>query len=174
MTEHIVLVGLPASGKTRLGKLIASHLSRDFIDLDAAIEAATGKTISQLFERGEEYFRQRETEALREAIGSQNPAVISTGGGIVEREVNRHMLARTHVVFIDVPVEIAIRRAQRSQARPLFAQNLPATMRKLAGRRRDLYLGVASQTVQLDDSEAKDNAQLIIDTINQYNPGELP
>lgn len=173
MNKHIVLVGLPASGKTKLGKIIASHYGLDFIDLDTLIETTTGQSIPTLFDRGEAYFRQCETEALKMAVDRAPAVVISTGGGVVERECNRQMLAETHVIFLDVPVDIAIRRAQRSSTRPLFRHDLAGTMRQLARRRRDLYASIATQTVSVNDRDAQENAALIIDTINTVLPEEI-
>lgn len=173
MNKHIVLVGLPASGKTKLGTMIASHFGWDFIDLDSLIETMTGESIPALFDRGEDHFRQCEIRALSSAVDREPPTVISTGGGVVERECNRQILTGTHVIFLDVPVDVAIRRAQRSSARPLFRNNLADTMRVLARRRHDLYASVATQTVRVDDRAAQDNAALIIDTINTYVPQEL-
>lgn len=103
---NIVLTGMPASGKSTMGKGLARSLGREFVDTDLLIEAKAGMKISKIFEDyGEEYFRNLETEAVFEA--SKNcGVVIATGGGVVLREENIMALKQNGIVFfIDRDVE---------------------------------------------------------------------
>jgi len=78
----IYLIGLPGSGKTTLGKQVAVKLQADFIDLDSAIEQNEGKSIAAIFkERGEDAFRQQESDLLHHYATSASPFVMATGGG---------------------------------------------------------------------------------------------
>lgn len=163
---NIVLVGLPGSGKTKLGRIVAREMGLDFIDLDQKIEDTAGQTIPQLFQHGEAHFRDWEARVLRESLEARD-AVISTGGGIVEREENRDLLAGELVVFLDVAVEEAIRRAQRSSHRPLLAGGVEEKMRALASRRTPWYNQVATLVVKVDQRPAKENAKRVIETVKQ-------
>lgn len=104
--KNIMLIGMPGSGKTTLGKLAAAKLELQFVDMDAYIEESLGKKVSDIFaEMGEGYFRGLES-ASAAIIGQTKGQIISTGGGFVLRE-NNITEAKKHavLVFIDRPVE---------------------------------------------------------------------
>lgn len=80
--KKIVLIGFMGSGKTTLGKKLASKLNISFVDLDEAIAEQEKMSISQLFEtKGEDYFRKIEHQKLKEILSKNNKIVLSTGGG---------------------------------------------------------------------------------------------
>src|SRR5689334_9925728 len=107
------------SGKTALGRQLAERLDRPFLDLDAAIEERSGKTIPELFaERGEPEFRRIEEHAVRVAVAVPEPSVIALGGGAVTSAETRARLAGEFVVLCDVDVDTAWRRVRGSD-RPL-------------------------------------------------------
>jgi len=86
--ENIILIGMPGSGKTSVGNLLAKRLGRQFIDIDCEIEKIAGCTIPEIFERdGEESFRELETKTLKQ-WGRESGLIIATGGGVVTREEN--------------------------------------------------------------------------------------
>ena len=123
-TPGIYLVGFMGSGKTTVGRLLADRLGWDFADLDAEIEAAQHSTIAQIFEeRGEGYFRQLETEAIRkhtQMVRAGQPMVIALGGGAVLREENFELLEDHGVtVWLDCPLDLARQRVERETHRPL-------------------------------------------------------
>lgn len=96
---NIVLTGMPASGKSTIGKCLAKALNRDFIDTDKLIEAKTGMSISKIFETyGEEYFRNLETDAVLDAAKNCG-AVIATGGGVILKEKNISALKQNGIIF---------------------------------------------------------------------------
>lgn len=98
-TQNIVLIGMPGSGKSTLGKKIAAQLNREFIDTDAEIEKAANMTIPEIFERyGEAHFREIEAEIAMKC-GSLSGKVIATGGGIVLRPENHYALAQNGVIY---------------------------------------------------------------------------
>ena len=104
--ENIILIGMPACGKTSVGKLLAKKLERRFVDTDALIEERAGCTISKIFEDyGEEEFRRIESEVIRE-VSSLGGAVISTGGGSILKGENVSALKENgKLYFIDRPLE---------------------------------------------------------------------
>ena len=90
--QNIVLIGMPGSGKTTVGKCIAEMSGRRFADSDELIVRLAGKSIPEIFAQdGEEVFRNWETKALAE-LGKQSGLVIATGGGCVTRECNYNLL----------------------------------------------------------------------------------
>lgn len=103
--QNIVLIGMPGSGKSTLGRRIADLTGKAFYDSDALIEARTGMTCGAYLEtRGEEAFRLEETAVLRE-VSQKSGCVIATGGGAVTRRENTDMLMRNGVtVFLDRPL----------------------------------------------------------------------
>ncbi len=96
--KNIVLVGMPGSGKSHIGKLLSAELDRPFADCDEMIVRREGN-IEDIFSRhGEEYFRQVETEVIKE-ISKESGYIISTGGGCVTQERNFDLLHQNSVVF---------------------------------------------------------------------------
>ena len=92
MMQNIILIGMPGSGKTTVGKLLASMTGKEFIDADAYLESYAKMPIPQIFsEYGEEHFRQLETQCLI-ALGKLSGKIIATGGGCVTRQENYPLL----------------------------------------------------------------------------------
>ena len=88
MPERVLLVGFMASGKTSVGKELASRLGWDFEDFDTAIEARTGKSVSQIFsEDGENEFRRLECGVAEELLARRN-TVVASGGGWPAQQVS--------------------------------------------------------------------------------------
>ncbi len=115
--ENIVLTGMPASGKSTVGKLLAEKLGRPFIDTDEEIEKQVGATPSQIFAtQGEAAFRDIETAVIKK-LASENGAVIATGGGAILRPENVDALRMNgRLFFINRPVEQLIPTADRPTA----------------------------------------------------------
>jgi shikimate kinase len=119
-------VGLPGAGKTTLGRQLAAHFNRPFLDLDAAIEARAGRAVSQIFaDEGEASFRALEAAVLREALAHPGPPlVLATGGGTPCFHDNMALLNRAGLtLWLDVPVEALAARFSAAEVakRPLMA-----------------------------------------------------
>ena len=97
--ENIVLIGMPGSGKSTVGRILAERTGKRFVDADTAIEEKAGCSIPHIFsERGEEAFRELETQVLNE-LGKQSGLVIATGGGCVTRDENYPPLHQNGRIF---------------------------------------------------------------------------
>jgi len=128
------------SGKSTVGRLLAERVGAVFIDLDVRIERLFGRTIGELFEAGEPYFRACERQALASLV--QEPAfaaqhvVVATGGGIVLDPANRQtMAAHGTVVHLDVPLDELIARLEAPDARavrPLAAGSTEGLRERLS------------------------------------------
>ena len=99
--KNIVLIGMPGSGKSTLGRYLAEILGRDFIDADPEIEKDTGKTIPELFAVSEDCFRRQETETVKR-LSRLEDKVLAMGGGVVLRPENIDFLKQNgRIIFID-------------------------------------------------------------------------
>ncbi len=125
----IFLIGMPGSGKTTLGKLLAEKLELSFVDLDAEIEKSERQTINQIFEnRKENYFREVESTMLKEFCNSSESFVMSTGGGAPCFHNNMSLMNNSgKTIFLDVPAKEIGDRLELTglTERPLFARLSP-------------------------------------------------
>ena len=105
--ENIVLIGMPSSGKSTVGRLLAERTGRTFVDTDELIVRAAGKSIPEIFsEVGEQVFRDLESRVIREQVSQSNALVIATGGGAILRDENVDALRRNgRLYFLDRPIE---------------------------------------------------------------------
>lgn len=135
--ENIVLIGMPGCGKTTIGKLLSKELKLNYCDIDCYIEEKEKRSIKELFENGEDYFRDLESKACIELASKKN-TVISAGGGVIKRKNNIDILKEQGViVFIDRPVENIISDINIS-ARPLLKDGTDKVY-KLYEERYTLY-----------------------------------
>ncbi|MEF9976461.1 MAG: shikimate kinase, partial [Oscillospiraceae bacterium] len=147
---NLVLIGMPSCGKSSLGKMLAKTLGKKFVDLDAEVEKAESMPISQIFaEKGEEYFRDAETRAVKKAA-MQNGMVIATGGGAVKRGENVRALRQNGVI---VYIKRDITALAIGGARPLSTNE--AALLQMQKEREPLYKAAAdgeTDNVNMDDT----------------------
>jgi shikimate kinase len=119
--RHIILVGLPGSGKTTVGRLVAAELGAAFVDVDEAIERGAGKPVPRLFaEDGESAFRRLEAEVGGEVLAGA-PAVVSAGGGFLGAEATRALARQSGlVIYLETDPLEAARRLGGAAGRPLL------------------------------------------------------
>ncbi len=118
--KNIVLIGMPGSGKTTIGKRLAKELGRPFYDADRCLEQWEERTIAELFAAGEAVFRDAETRTVRR-LAAVRGAVIAAGGGVVCRRENIEILKETSlIIYIDRAVEDILKDI-RTEKRPLLA-----------------------------------------------------
>ena len=146
----LVLVGLPGSGKTTVGRQLARRLHLPFVDSDHAMENRLGCSIREYFEReGEDRFRDLESEVLAD-LCHHHQGVLSTGGGSVLRPENRAALrAATHVVYLRSSPEQVLQRVRQNRNRPLLQVDDPlARLRALHAERDPLYREAAHYVIE--------------------------
>lgn len=148
MAPKAVLVGLPGSGKSTIGRRLAKALNLTMLDTDAAIEETTGRTIADIFATdGEAEFRRIEEEVIRSALAGHD-GVLSLGGGAVTTPGVRAALAGHTVVYLEISAAEGIRRTGGSTVRPLLAgPDRAEKYRALMSERVPLYRRVATMRI---------------------------
>ena len=154
--QNIVLTGMPASGKTTVGKQLAETTGRTFVDTDAEIVKKYGMEIPEIFEKfGEEGFREREQDVIAE-VGMHSGLVIATGGGAVLRNENINSLRQNgKIYFLDRPLDKLLPTPDRPTA------NSADAIRKRYGERYERYCATADVIFPMGEDPA-DNAQKIL------------
>ena len=150
--ENIVLVGPMGSGKSAVGRQLASRLDFGFLDSDLEIQARTGVDISYIFEReGETGFRAREAEVLDELTRGARIVIATGGGAVLDPGTRARLQGRACVVYLRTSVDQQLARTRRSAHRPLLRNPDPrGTLERLAEARSHLYAEVADLTVDTD------------------------
>ncbi|MGN7438910.1 MAG: shikimate kinase [Alcanivorax sp.] len=141
ITKPVILVGMMGCGKTEIGKRLAQALAVRFIDTDTVIEDEQGQSISDIFQiHGEGYFRALETKTLSQLLEGE-PAVISTGGGLVTTPENLEKIENQAVsVWLRSSVETIMERIAGDDTRPLLRTSDPKkTLEDLLNARKELY-----------------------------------
>ena len=153
--QNIVLIGMPGSGKSTIGKILADSLNMNFVDTDEVIVKNEGKAIPEIFsELGEEKFRDMESAAVLEVAGLQH-TVIATGGGAVLREKNVRLLCQNgRIYFIDRELSSIVATSDR----PLSSNR--EALEKRYNERYDIYLKSCDVHLKIGDN-ASENAQKI-------------
>lgn len=147
--RSIVLVGMMGAGKSSIGRRLAEQLSLPFVDADAEIESAAGKTITEIFEEhGEAYFREGERRVIGRLLG-RGRQILSTGGGaFMSKEIREMIAAKGISIWLKADLDILMQRVRKRSTRPLLKTADPeAVMRQLMEVRYPVY-AAADITVQ--------------------------
>ena len=140
--ENIVLIGMPACGKSTVSRILSTMLERDIFDTDSIIEKESGSRISDIFEKnGEAYFRDFESDAVR-SVAHHHSSIIATGGGAILRNQNvEDLRLNGRLYFIDRPLDSLI----PTSSRPL-ASSVDA-IKKRYNERYNIYKEVADALI---------------------------
>src|SRR5436190_14452843 len=142
MPKHILLVGLPGSGKSAVGKLLADALGADVIDIDNLLVREMGKPVTQIFGMlGEAGFRRIERDAVN-AAQARDPCVIVPGGGWAAQPGQLPAAKpQSLIIYLKCSATTATKRSEQGETRPLLAGADPGQrMRALAEEREAFYL----------------------------------
>ncbi|HJR15943.1 MAG TPA: shikimate kinase [Gemmatimonadales bacterium] len=169
MPRHVVLVGLPGSGKSTAGRLVAEALAAPLIDIDGLLVREMGMPVSQIFGMvGEARFREMERDAVR-AARAGGPGIIVPGGGWAAQPGQmEEALASSIAVYLRCLPATAAKRSEQGEVRPLLAGGDPALrMRELLQQREQFYLLTPHQ-VDTDRAEPEAVAGQILTLARQY------
>lgn len=154
LQNNIILIGMMGSWKTTIGRLISKKFGLKFVDIDHLIEAETGHTIAELFEKyGEEKFRSIETETLKSAFQGKN-CVISTGGGTILSEDNRELLRMNgRTILLRARADTLASRIRYTANRPILSgkNDKEKVLADILEDRKDLYESTADFIIDTDD-----------------------
>lgn len=159
---RVVLVGPMGAGKTTVAALLGERWGVAVRDTDADVEAAEGRSISDIFvDSGEAHFREREAAAVATAL-TEHDGVLSLGGGAVLDPETRERLTGLPVVFLRVGLSDAVKRVGLGTSRPLLLGNVRSRIKALLDERTPIYESVASVVVDTDGRTPEDVADAVV------------
>jgi shikimate kinase len=167
---NLILVGMMGSGKTTVGRALARHLGKTFVDSDEEIIKRTGVTVPHIFDiEGEAGFRQREAAAIGDLVRRDN-MVLATGGGAVLAEQNRAMLQQNGIViYLKANVHDLWQRTRHDRNRPLLQTADPhAKLTELFQLRDPLYQQVSDIVVQSSRQSVQVLMQHLLDELETF------
>jgi len=166
MQRPVVLVGFMATGKSKIGRILAERLKLQFVDSDKMIEDRFGLSVAEIFsDHGEAAFRSAERETIADLMAGDARIVALGGGAFVDPET-RDLLGRvSRVVWLDTPFDLLWPRLTRSDKRPLAANRSEADLRALCEQRRQYY-GQAHIRIDCSSDRPEDTVHQILDALD--------
>ncbi|WP_099158491.1 shikimate kinase [Virgibacillus ndiopensis] len=162
--KTIYLIGFMGSGKSSIGERLSLNLNIPLIDTDVTVEEKYKQSIASIFkEEGESTFRIYESEVLRQTPNSN--AVVSTGGGIVEKEENTNYMKSGIVIYLHTSFNEIKKRLENDQKRPLWNKGVEEK-KKLYNWRTNLYKNCAEHIITTDNKTMEVITNEIIKKIN--------
>ena len=166
LKHNIILIGFMGSGKTSVGGKLAEQLTYHFWDTDQMLERQAGDSINHIFAvHGEEYFRNLETELLKDLQSNLDKTVLSTGGGLPLREQNSKLLRELgYVVFLKASKQTTLQRLRDDTTRPLLkGYDLEQRVDRMLTARTPVYEKAAHKIVVTDNKPVNEIAELIME-----------
>jgi shikimate kinase len=162
---HVALIGLMASGKTSVGRIVAERLGRPYLDSDEIVEARTGRSVADLWhEGGEDAYRPHEREAVTRTLEGPGPDVLGVPAGAIDDEVATAALDQPGVftVWLRAEVDTLLERIEPGDHRPLLDDDPRRTLQQQATERSGRYLALADLVLDVEDRPADDLAAAVI------------
>jgi shikimate kinase len=172
-TEHVVLTGLMGAGKTTVGQRLAERLGWPWRDSDIDIEAATGATVRELFDReGVDAMHARETEQLIDGLAAPEPSVISAAASVVDDPAAREAMVApgVGVFWLHARPELLAERFDSATHRPQFGELPAAFLAEQAARREPLLAPLGAHVIDVDDLTPDQVVARIIEVLASIAP----
>jgi shikimate kinase len=167
--RNVYLIGPMGSGKTAVGRRLATLLGLPFFDSDAEIEKRTGVDIRYIFEKeGEARFRERERDVIADLTALEG-VVVATGGGVILDATNRERLATTGtIVYLETTIDTLVRRTKAAKTRPLLMSDDPrAVLERMMLARRPLYEQAADVRIETTGRQVRAVAADILERLKE-------
>lgn len=164
----VVVVGMPGSGKSRIGRLLAQALEFPLFDTDQEIESAAGCSVAEIFERfGEKAFRDSEIRVMRRILSDSGPCIVATGGGTLMNEgVADLVRGKAFSVWLRAEPDLILSRTAQQGGRPLLAGGGPEKiLRDLMERRYPVYAR-ADLTIDVRDVPAEQTLYEVLEKLD--------
>ena len=164
---NIVLIGMPGSGKSTVGVILAKSLGVDFIDTDLLIQRRENRLLQDIIDKdGIDFFLDREREAVL-SVSSDN-AIIATGGSVIFREdAMLHLKKSGTVIFLDVSVGELERRLSNIKTRGVAAEK-GETVKDIYNKRISLYQKYADISVDANSLSCEETVNIICETLKNF------
>ena len=170
VNRHIYLIGFMGCGKTSVSIAMNQLYGKNIVEVDDRIIAKEGRSINQIFaESGENYFRDLETEMLKELADEDN-IIVSCGGGVAMREVNvQEMRKSGKVILLTAKPETILERVKENHDRPLLENNKTVEyVSELMEKRRPAYEAAADIVIATDGKSANEICEEIIAQVKKF------
>ncbi len=141
MEKNLTLTGMMGVGKTTIGKRLAKKLNFAFVDIDKIIEKQEGGSISAIFKnKGEDYFRKIEKQLTIIELKKNNSVISLGGGAFLNSSIRQYSKKHSISFWLDVPIEILIKRLKKSNNRPVLGKEKTSdSIKKIYFIRKKFY-----------------------------------
>lgn len=169
--SNISLIGFMGSGKTTVGRILASRLKFLFIDIDRVVELESGREISGIFgEFGEDYFRKLETEVINKLYKNKQCIFACGGGAVIKKENMKVIRGNSLVIYLGISPAIAVKRLKNVKNRPLIeVDSREETIREMIAKREKLYRKYAHIIIDNDNITPEKASEKILSLISSQN-----
>lgn len=170
--SSIILIGYMGCGKSTVGKRLSYARRTPFLDTDKLIERKVNMTISELFEKeGEEYFRDLETNCIKDLLKENGQYIIAVGGGLALREENRRLLKELGtVIYLQANWETIYERVKKDTTRPLLQGDNPQEkIRSMMAKRAPIYQSAADIIIDVDNKSYEEIIENIQQQVEAFN-----
>tara|TARA_B100001989_G_C24538999_1_gene466374 strand:- start:365 stop:877 length:513 start_codon:yes stop_codon:yes gene_type:complete len=166
---NIVLIGLMGAGKSAVGYHLAQHVKFKFVDTDKLITSQSGKTIPDLFDISEAYFRSWELTVCK-GLANKSQTIIATGGGVVTQKQVMSLLSKLgHIVYLKATVDTLYQRLKHHGDRPLLNTADPLkALQLIYDKRKTLYESYADLIIEVDQLSVMEISDTIVNTYDIF------
>ena len=149
--KNLVLLGMMAVGKTRIGKYVARRLKINFFDIDKLIEKKNEMKIAEIFKKkGEIYFRKEEEFVTIKYLNKKESIISLGGGGFINNQIRKKILSECISVWLNINLETIYKRLKNSKKRPLIYKNNQNNIGKIFLERKKIY-SLADHEINCDN-----------------------
>ena len=166
--NSIFLIGFMGAGKSTIGLELSKKLSFNLVDTDKSIERSQGMKITEIFsKKGEDFFRELETNELK-LLSNEHNLIVSTGGGIILKDSNREILNNVFSIYLKADFDIIFERIKEDKTRPLLLTENPyKTAKEIFESRYELYESFQNK-INTDNKHPKDISDEIVNLYKNY------